>query len=191
MNTSSQKHCRGPKRSIIKASLFLPHTPSEVTSSEAFTKSKRAVLTEERLKLETLVEKLSEEVKRKEQEACNLRKIMVPLKLNKNVCLNEQFKQGIEKPAAAFFLGKHNITKATILMDVIKDHMLFNGEPVMSLRQHGAQHIKTLFHLWRLVKAGNTSPVGAFKISTIEAFHKVIDEHDEKLFPSLKAAGES
>lgn len=37
------------------------------------------------------------------------------------------------------------------------------------------------------MKAGDTSPVGTFKTSTIEALHKAIDEKKEGLFPSLKA----
>ncbi len=66
------------------------------------------------MKLETMVMKLSEEIKRKDQEARNLKKKIVPFKQSENVCLNEQFKQGIEKLAATIFPGKHNATKATI-----------------------------------------------------------------------------
>ena len=50
--------------------------------------------------------------------------------------------------------------------------MLFNGECAVSLRQNATQHVKALFRPWKLVKAGDTSPVGAFKTSTIEALHK-------------------
>jgi len=42
-----------------------------------------------------------------------------------------------------------------------------------------------------IVKAGDTSPVGAFKTSTIEALHGVIDENNEGLFPSLKAVSKA
>ncbi len=65
--------------------------------------------------------------------------------------------------------------------------MLFNGECAVSLRQNDTQHVKALLHSWKLVKAGDTSPVGASKTSTKEALHKVIDEHNKGLFPSLKA----
>jgi hypothetical protein len=42
-----------------------------------------------------------------------------------------------------------------------------------------------------VVKAGDTSPVGAFKTSTIEALHKVIVVGNDHLFPSLKAVGKA
>jgi hypothetical protein len=42
-----------------------------------------------------------------------------------------------------------------------------------------------------VVKAGDTSPVGAFNSSTIEALHKVIDVGNDRLFPSLKAVGKA
>jgi hypothetical protein len=79
--------------------------------------------------------------------------------------------------------------KASILMDVKRDHMLFNGESALSLRQNAVDHVKSLFRAWKLVKSGDTSPVGAFKTSMIEVLHNVIDEQDERLFPSLKAVG--
>ncbi len=96
----------------------MPQTSSEVTLSEAISNSERAVLTEECLKLETMVIKLSEEIKWKDQEASNLGKKIVTFKESENVCLNEQFKQGIETKAATIFPGKHNATKAMILMDI-------------------------------------------------------------------------
>jgi hypothetical protein len=74
-----------------------------------------------------------------------------------------------------------------MLMEVIQDHMLFNGEVAQSISQHTSSQIKHLFHAWKSVKAGDTSPVGTFKTSTIEALHKAIDEKKEGLFPSLKA----
>jgi hypothetical protein len=48
-----------------------------------------------------------------------------------------------------------------------------------------------LFRQWKLVKADDTFSVDAFKTSTIKALHKVIDEHDDGLFPSLKAVGKA
>lgn len=46
--------------------------------------------------------------------------------------------------------------------------------------------LKALFHSWNPVKAEDTSLVGAFKTSMIEASHGNLDGHDESSFPSFK-----
>ncbi len=61
-------------------------------------------------------------------------------------------------------------------MDVIQDNMLFNGESAICLMRSSNDIIKQLFCPWKLVKASDTSPAEAFKTSSIEALHKVIDK---------------
>jgi hypothetical protein len=183
----SETKRRGPKRKVIKAALqFSSPNPSQAKSNDANAKQTVSVLTEDRLKLESLVLQLSGEIKRKDEEARYLRKQIQPFILSENTNLHLQFKAGIDRLVATIFPGKHNATKAFILMNIIKDNLLFNGEAALSLRQHTVGHIKTLFRAWKLVKAGDTSPVGAFKTSTIEALHNVIDEDNDGLFPNLK-----
>jgi hypothetical protein len=73
------------------------------------------------------------------------------------------FKKGIEKLAASILPGKHNKTKAQLLMDTINDGSLFNGEAAGILQLYSEAYVRNLFWPWRILKAGDTSPVGAFK----------------------------
>jgi hypothetical protein len=41
-----------------------------------------------------------------------------------------------------------------------------------------------LFKPWRVLKAGDVSPIGAFKTSTVKALNEVIDHSNQGLFPS-------
>jgi hypothetical protein len=73
-------------------------------------------------------------------------------------------------------------------MDAIFNGGLFNGESAESLKMYSAAYVKNLFRTWRLLKAGGTSPVGAFKTSTINALRNVIDDRNkEGLFPLAAA----
>jgi hypothetical protein len=47
--------------------------------------------------------------------------------------------------------------------------------------------VRHLFRPWKLVKASDVSPVGAFKTSSINALHDVIDEEGLGLFPSASS----
>jgi hypothetical protein len=95
---------RGPKRRAIKEALnFSSPNPSQVKSNDAVGKTELAVLTEDRLKLESLVKQLSEVIKTKDEEARYLRKQMQPFVMHNNTVLHVQFKKGIERLAATIF----------------------------------------------------------------------------------------
>jgi hypothetical protein len=80
--------------------------------------------------------------------------------------------------------GKHNCTKAKLLMEAIISGRLFNGEAANLLQKKIRNYIQNLFRPWKLVKAADVAAVGAFKSSTINALRSVIDEQNEELFPS-------
>ncbi len=81
--------------------------------------------------------------------------------------------------------GKHNSTKAKLLMEAVVRGNLFNGEAAKVLQSKIREYIKNLFRPWKLVKAADVAAVGAFKSSTIHALREVINENDEDLFPSV------
>jgi hypothetical protein len=143
------------------------------------------------LKLQQVMGEISSEVKRKDQEVHDLQKKVQPSNLS--MCepsdLHLEFKKGIRKLATNIYPGKHNKMKAKILMEVLQDHQLFSGESAVCLKTSANDYIRNLFQPWKVVKAGDTSPVGAFKTSFIEELHEVIDEGNDHPFPSLKAAG--
>jgi hypothetical protein len=80
--------------------------------------------------------------------------------------------------------GKHNCTKAKLLMEAIISGRLFNGEAANLLQKKMRNYIQNLFRPWKLVKAADVAAVGAFKSSTINALRSVIDKQKEELFPS-------
>jgi hypothetical protein len=94
-----------------------------------------------------LVSKLSDELKKKDQEACDLRKKVVhPFKLSSGQDEKQEcFKKGIKQVASTVFPGKHNKTKAQMLMEVIQDHMLFNSKAAQRMSQNTMSQIKHLF----------------------------------------------
>ncbi len=63
--------------------------------------------------------------------------------------------------------GKHNSTKARILMEAVAGGKFFNGEAVKAMSQKIRCYIKNLFQPWKLVKAADVAAVSAFKSSTI------------------------
>lgn len=91
--------------------------------------------------------------------------------------------EAIEK---AFMLlkGKHASTKAKLLIQSIMNGNLFKGEAAAAVNDVIKQYIKNLFRPWKLVKAGDMSSVGGFKISTINALRDIVDEEGVGFFPS-------
>jgi hypothetical protein len=59
--------------------------------------------------------------------------------------------------------GKHNSTKARILMEAVAGGKFFNGEAVKAMSQKIRCYIKNLFQPWKL----DVAAVSAFKSSTI------------------------
>jgi len=170
-------------------------TPSCATAP---LKSETAADVEIKLKLQQTVSLMEEKMRKKDQKFRDFQKKMQPFTLplveaSKAKVYDSKalFKKGIEQLASNLFPGKHCKMKAEVLMDVMQSYMLFNGKSAQSLKNNAVAHIKNLFRSWKLVKAGDMSPVGAFKTSTIEALHGVIDENNEGLFPSLKAVSKA
>ncbi len=143
---------------------------------------------EKRLKLEKTLSTLQNELVKKEQKISNLQKKVKPFNGTAG-CYNaqESFRKGIEKLAGSILPKKHNKKKASLLMESILDGRLFNGEAEEALKEHSVCYVKKLFRPWRLLKAGDTSPIGALKTSTIQALRDVVDENKEGLFPSTSA----
>jgi len=92
---------------------------------------------------------------------------------------------GVIEGALIHLKGKHNCTKAKLLMEAIVSGQLFNGEASKILQERIRSYIRSLFRPWKLVKAADVAAVGAFKSSTINALRSVIDENKEDLFPSV------
>ena len=86
---------RGPKRKALMPAPFVSPIPFSASAHLAL-KSERAVEVEERLKLQCLVGKLSDDMKRKEQEVRDLRKKVQPVHftLLDPSELNLEFKKG-------------------------------------------------------------------------------------------------
>jgi hypothetical protein len=91
---------RGPKRKALMPAPFLSPTQQNPALFNATDlKNDRAADVEERLKLQVLVGKLSDDIKRKEQEVRYLQKKVQPiyLPLSKPSNLHLEFKKGIGK----------------------------------------------------------------------------------------------
>jgi hypothetical protein len=80
-NMPHQPKHRGPKRKALRP-LPLSAIPTPVSSNDIIVKSERASFYEEWLRLETLVSKLSDALKKKDQEARVLRKKVQPFPLS-------------------------------------------------------------------------------------------------------------
>jgi hypothetical protein len=98
--------------------------------------------------------------------------------------------QAIER-AFSFLKGKHNTTKAKVLVETIMNGKLFNGEAASAVSEVTRQYIRNLFRPWKLVKAGDISSVGSFKTSTINALRNVVDENGMGYFPSATTVNHS
>jgi hypothetical protein len=93
--------------------------------------------------------------------------------------------------AFSFLKGKHNTTKAKVLVETIMNGKLFNGEAASAVSEVTRQYIRNLFRPWKLVKAGDISSVGSFKTSTINALRNVVDENGMGYFPSATTVNRS
>jgi hypothetical protein len=187
-NNNVEKLRRGPKWKALTPALLSPPVSVECTVM-----SKIAKEVDERLKLEKEVSYLQGELEAQNKKFLAFHKKMQPFTVRPGDTSDgyKQFKEGIERLASNIFANKHSKTKAAALKDVMEHYSLFNGESAASLKHNSINYIQQLFRPWKLVKAGDISPVGAFKTSTIDALHKVIDESDEGLFPGLKAVSKA
>jgi hypothetical protein len=95
--------------------------------------------------------------------------------------------QSIEKLVSTVLPGKHVHEKASLVITALSTGMLFKGEGLSILSKLKQQHIRQVFKEWRLLKAFDCSSVGAFKTSTLQAMHGVLDEEKNGYFPSASA----
>jgi hypothetical protein len=116
----------------------------------------------------------------KKKEKCAATSDMVTCVEASNVC------NAIEM-AFLFLKGKHNTTKAKVLVEAIMSGKLFKGEAARAVSEVMRQFIRSLFRPWKLVKAGDISSVGSVKTSTINALRNVVDEAGVGYFPSASA----
>jgi hypothetical protein len=93
----------------------------------------------------------------------------------------------VEKALSQAFPGKHASTKAKALQLAIESGKLLKGHAANCWQEAFTLHVRHLFHPWKLVKASDVSPAGAFKTSSINALHDVIDEEGLGLFPSTSS----
>jgi hypothetical protein len=87
--------------------------------------------------------------------------------------------------------GKHNATKAKLLIECILNGKLLKGEATKALNEITRQYIHQLFRPWKLVKAGDVSAIGCFKTSTITALRTVIDDEGKGYFPCESSVSRS
>ncbi len=92
--------------------------------------------------------------------------------------------EALELALSKIYPGKHAATKAKLLVDEILSGRLFEGEAKSAVDIYIRSHVRELFKPWRVLKAGDVSPIGAFKTSTVKALNDVIDEKNQGLFPS-------
>jgi hypothetical protein len=164
----------------LEKRLQLEKTLKDQITSEV---KKQAFDTEKWVQVEQL---LRSEIAEKDQKICDLRKKVANVSSDSHNPL-DSFRRGIEKLAATVLPKKHGKSKAQLLMEIVNEGRLFNGEISEGLKQQSMAYVRQLFRPWRLLKAGDTSPIGALKSSSIQALRDVIDEHQENLFPSVSA----
>ncbi len=92
--------------------------------------------------------------------------------------------ESLEMYFVKLYPGKHARTKAKLLLAEFLDGKLLKGEVKSAVYDFVCSRISYLFRPWKIVKAGDVSPIGAFRTSTSQALHDVIDEFKEGLFPS-------
>lgn len=93
----------------------------------------------------------------------------------------------IEKLAATVLPRKHMHEKAALIINALSTERLFKGEGIKILDSLKISHIHNVFKEWRLLKAFDCSSVGAFKTSTLQAMHAVLDGEKLGYFPSASA----
>jgi hypothetical protein len=85
------------------------------------------------------------------------------------------------------FSGKHAKSKAKLLLEALNSNLLFHGEGVALIADMNRLYVRNIFKDWKVLKAFDCSPVGAFKSSTVKALNSVLDEGKIGLFPSPSA----
>ncbi len=88
--------------------------------------------------------------------------------------------------AFSFLKGRCYSFRAKMLIEAIISGKNFKGEAALALHKVVKAYIQKLFRPWKLVKAGDVSPVGCFKTSTIVALQEVVDDDDYGYFPSTR-----
>ncbi len=94
----------------------------------------------------------------------------------KGATLEEQLAFCIEQSFAQVLPGKHIQTEAKMLIDTIQSGKLIKGAAATAMFETTKGYIRELFRPWRVLKACDISPVGAFKTSSLNALREVIDE---------------
>jgi len=90
----------------------------------------------------------------------------------------------IEKIVGTILPGKHAHEKALLLINALCSENMCKGEGLKVINEIKRMHFREVFKEWKLLKAFDCSSVGAFKTSTLQAMHSVLDEHNNGLFPS-------
>jgi hypothetical protein len=75
----------------------------------------------------------------------------------------------------SFLRGRRYSLRAKLLILAIMSRKLFNGEAAIAVHNFTKCYIKQLFRPWKLVKAGDVSSAGCFKMSTINALREVVN----------------
>jgi hypothetical protein len=93
----------------------------------------------------------------------------------------------IEKILGTVLPGKHAHEKASLLITALSSSKLLIGEGLKVLNELNRQPTRLVFKEWKLLKAFDCSSVGAFKTSTLQAMHAILDEDKKGYFPSVSS----
>ena len=107
--------------------------------------------------------------------------------LDKNIDPMKYLCTSIEKLLGTVLPGKHAHEKASLLIAALSSSKLLKGEGLKVLNELNRQHIRLVFKEWKLLKAFDCSSVGAFKTSTLQAMHAILDEDKKGYFPSVSS----
>ncbi len=107
--------------------------------------------------------------------------------LSNNIDPMKYLCKSIEKLLGTVLPGKHAHEKASLLITALSSAKLLKGEGLKVLNELKRQHIRQVFKEWRLLKAFDCSSFGAFKTSTLQAMHSVLDEENNGYFPSASS----
>ena len=81
--------------------------------------------------------------------------------------MKELLCQKIGDAINAILKGKQLRTKSRLLIELLLSGLMFHGEGVPILVSMHCDYVSNLFCAWKLVKAGDVAPAGAFRNSTI------------------------
>jgi hypothetical protein len=95
--------------------------------------------------------------------------------------------KSVEKLVGAILPGRHAHEKASLLINALGSEKLFKGEGTKIIKEINRLHIRNFFKELKLLKAFDCSSVGAFKTSTLQAMHAVLDEDKNGFFPSASS----